>query len=152
MNTKHLTSTSPDQTEAIAADIGRRLKGGEAIELISDLGGGKTTFVRGLARGMGSHDRVSSPTFTVSKVYQAGERQLNHFDFYRLHEGGMVAHELAEAISDPHCVVVVEWAEVVHDLLPAERTMRLHILRTGEDSRALTLEYPPELAYLAEAL
>ena len=64
-----LSSNNAEQTELIAVAIGKRLRGGEMIELVSDLGGGKTTFTRGLARGAGSSDVVSSPTFTISKVY-----------------------------------------------------------------------------------
>jgi len=84
MDTLRITSESPEATEQLAEAIGRRLTGGEVIELVSDLGGGKTTFVRGLARGLGSADVVSSPTFTVSKVYKADKLELHHFDFYRL--------------------------------------------------------------------
>ncbi len=149
--TLEIRSNSPHQTEQVAEEIGTRLKGGEVIELVSDLGGGKTTFVRGLARGMGSDDRVASPTFTVSKVYQADERELHHFDFYRLHEAGVVAHELAEMTQDPHVVTVVEWGEIVADVLPPER-LTVKISRTGDESRQLVLQYPENLEYLMEGV
>lgn len=138
-------------TEQIAELIGGRLQGGEVIELISDLGGGKTTFVRGLARGMGSIDRVASPTYTISKVYSAGKLELHHFDFYRLNEGGMVAHELAEFIHDPLCVVVVEWAEVVHTVLPESR-LTININRLSETTRSLEIAYDEDQTYLLEGL
>jgi len=144
-------SLSPTDTEQLALAIGQQLKGGEVIELVSDLGGGKTTFVRGLAKGFGSDDKVASPTYTISKVYKHGQLELHHFDFYRLQEAGLVSHELAEVIDDPSCTVVVEWGEVVHDVLPETR-MKLAIIKTGEESRILNVEYPSSLAYLVEGV
>lgn len=79
--TCQIVSTSSDATEKLGEQVGKRLKGGEVIELISDLGGGKTTFIRGLARGMGSTDHVSSPTFTISKFYSVKPKpQTTHLD------------------------------------------------------------------------
>lgn len=144
-------STSPEQTEQLAAKLGADLRGGEVIELVSDLGGGKTAFVRGLARGAGSADRVASPTFTISREYVAPKFTITHFDFYRLGEAGIVADELAEVVGDPKTVVVVEWGEIVHDVLPAER-LTVHIRTTGETSRTLDFEYPDKLSYLVEGL
>lgn len=129
--------------------MGSRLRGGEVIELVSDLGGGKTTFVRGLARGLGSPDRVSSPTFTLTNEYDAGKLHLFHYDFYRLNEPGVMADELAEAVHDPQAIVVVEWGDIVENVLPAERiTVRLEAV--GENERRLTFTYPKKLEYLIE--
>src|SRR5205807_2663685 len=108
-------STSADDTLAIAVLIGSKLKGGEVIELVSDLGGGKTTFVKGLAKGLGSQDEVHSPSFTLSNEYRAGGLKIYHFDFYRLNEPGIMRQELAEAIADLSGVMVVEWPEIVED-------------------------------------
>jgi len=142
------SSTSAEDTEQLAEKIGRLLHGGEVIELVSDLGGGKTTFVRGLARGFGSADRVASPTFTLSRVYEAGERNMHHFDFYRLHEPGLIAEELADVLADRQNVVVVEWANIVQDVLPKRRlTITLEHAANG---RRLTFHCPDALAYLME--
>ena len=147
MSVWRTNTTSPEATEELAAAVGRRLKGGEVVELISDLGGGKTAFVRGLARGMGSHDHVASPTFTVAREYQSDKLTLYHFDFYRLHDPGIIAAELAEFISDPKAVVAVEWSDIVRHVLPEKRlTVRLSL--TGESSRKLELTFPGELAYV----
>ena len=143
---RSLTTRSADSTEAFAEAMGRRLKGGEVIELISDLGGGKTTFVRGLARGMGSRDKVASPTFTISQEYQAGELIIYHFDFYRLNEPGIMADELAEVAGKPHAVVVIEWGDIVRHVQPEHRLV-IGIKATGESERQLTLTYPEALAY-----
>lgn len=68
--TWQVMTDSASATETLGEAMGKRLRGSEVIELVSDLGGGKTTFVRGLARGLGSTDKVSSPTFTISQVYK----------------------------------------------------------------------------------
>lgn len=127
--------------------LGSRLRGGEVIELISDVGGGKTTLVRSIAAGMGSDDKVASPSFTLSREYKAGNKTLYHFDFYRLTDPGIVANELAEAAGDPQVVVVVEWADIVEGVLPAER-LTIQITTTGETSREFEFTYPKKLQYL----
>ncbi|MBC7707874.1 tRNA (adenosine(37)-N6)-threonylcarbamoyltransferase complex ATPase subunit type 1 TsaE [Polaromonas sp.] len=142
-----MESTSLEQSLALAEQIGARLKGGETIELVSDLGGGKTAFVRGLAAGLGSTDRVSSPSFTLTNQYQAGDKTLHHFDFYRLSEPGILKAELAEILADNHNIVAIEWADVVVDILPTER-LSVTIRPTGETNREFTFTYPLSLAYL----
>lgn len=127
--------------------MGSRLRGGEVIELVSDLGGGKTTFVRGLARGIGSQDPVRSPSFTLSNEYRADDLILHHFDFYRLEEPGIMREELSEVLQDPKAVVAVEWGNIVQDVLPAER-LTIKIKATGPDNRKLVFEYPGQLEYL----
>jgi len=145
------SSTNSEDTETLGAQIGQRLRGGEVIELISDLGGGKTTFVRGLARGAGSHDHVASPTFTISREYHTDVLTLHHFDFYRLHEAGIMADELHELLHDPHAVVIVEWSDVVQHVLPAKR-LTIRIAHSGDEARHIELTYPKELAYLSPGL
>lgn len=96
---------------------------------------------------MGSTDKVSSPSFTVSKVYQAGKLQIHHFDFYRLNEAGLQEHELDELMGDKDVVVVVEWADIIQHVLPREH-MRIQIKATGESTRLLAFEYPSSLSYM----
>src|SRR5688572_5517582 len=103
--TCQIESSSYEDTYETGKRFGSRCKGGEVFVLASDLGGGKTTFTKGLAAGLGSLDKVVSPTFTVSRVYKCRDGlYLHHFDFYRLNEPGVVGHELAEVIGDPHAV------------------------------------------------
>jgi len=123
------------------------MRGGEVIELVSDLGGGKTAFVRGLARGMGSEDNVHSPSFTLGNRYRAGGLSLYHFDFYRLDTPGIMQDELAEVIADPQSVVAVEWGKIVEDVLPAKR-LTIRIMASAEDGRDLIFSYPESLGYL----
>jgi tRNA threonylcarbamoyladenosine biosynthesis protein TsaE len=140
-------STSLDNTLELAAALGQRLKGGEVIELRSDLGGGKTAFVRGLVKGLGSPDRVHSPSFTVANEYKAGGLTLHHFDFYRLQDPGILKEELAEVLQDPKAVVAIEWADIVEDVLPAGH-LAVTITATGETTRTFAFEYPENLNYL----
>lgn len=109
------------------------------IELQSDLGGGKTTFVQGLAAGLGYAGPVTSPTFTLSNVYQlASGLQIHHYDMYRLEKAGVLAQELAEAIDQPGVITVIEWAGIVESSLPADRlTVAFEV--TAESARTLVL-------------
>lgn len=119
------------------------MKGKEVIELTSDLGGGKTTFVRGLARGMGSSDTVVSPTFTINKIYKTRAGEVHHFDFYRLDEPGVLTDQLEESLEDPKVVVVVEWSKIVQDVLPDERiTIKLQPMAGDSEERDIAVEYP----------
>ena len=91
------------------------------IELIGDVGAGKTTFVRGLAKGLGVKEPVTSPSFTISKSYALpGGGNLVHYDFYRLSDPGLMVEDFYENINNPKNVVVVEWGESVKDLLPKD--------------------------------
>lgn len=151
--TLEIVSTSSDATEKIAERIAHNLRGGELIELASDLGGGKTTFVRGLARGIGSEDKVASPTFTIAKVYKSSKLELHHFDFYRLADAGLVAYELHDLIGDPEVAVVVEWGGIVEHVLPEERlSIALERAHDADDKRRLVCKYPEALAYLVEGI
>jgi tRNA threonylcarbamoyladenosine biosynthesis protein TsaE len=146
-----LHSSDSQATEKIAEQIGSRLKGGEVIELISDLGGGKTTFMRGLARGAKSEDVVASPTFTVSKVYVTPEFEIHHFDFYRLQDPGLIAHELEDLVGDPSFVVAVEWAQDVQHILPENR-LTLRLEPHSDTERKVIFDCASTLDYLIENL
>lgn len=151
MNPISVHVATPEETDVLASKIGAHLRGGEVIQLISDLGGGKTSFTRGLAAGAGSEDVVSSPTFTISKVYETGSFDIHHFDFYRLPDAGLIAHELEDLLGDPSVVVVVEWADVVSHILP-ESTVTIAIEKTGETSRSMSITAPEHLSYLLEGI
>lgn len=148
---KQVKTTSVEETEQLAQTLGQRLRGGEVIELVSDLGGGKTAFVRGLARGLGSSDKVASPTFTISKLYKSKDLDLHHFDFYRLPEAGLMSHELRDVLDDPRAVIAVEWGSVVEKVLPKER-LAIEISNTGGDSRTISFKYSDSFEYLMEDL
>lgn len=139
--------TSEHETKALAKKIGGLLKGGEVFELIGDVGAGKTTFVKGLAEGLSVTDEAQSPSFTISRVYDARDGlQLIHYDFYRLTDPGIMANEVHEAVSDPQAITVIEWADIVEGVLPGNRyTIRLEA--PSETTRRITL--PDELEVTA---
>lgn len=147
--TSQISSQNSADTEQLGERIGTRLRGGEVIELVSDLGGGKTTLTRGIVRGAGSKDVVASPTFTISREYTTPQFHIIHFDLYRLAEAGVVANELAEYLGDNMYVTIVEWADVAQDVLPTER-LRIAIRQTGGDARDIECTYPESLAHLME--
>jgi tRNA threonylcarbamoyladenosine biosynthesis protein TsaE len=142
-----LESKSTDQTELIGQKIGEALKGGEVIELASELGGGKTAFTHGLARGIGSKDQVASPTFTISRVYNGEKLTMHHFDFYRLNDAGLIAHELNDVLNNKKNVAVIEWAALVANVLPEAR-LKIEFIYLSENSRNLLFTYPKSLSYL----
>lgn len=134
-----ITTTKPSETLALAARLAKLLQGGETVELASDLGGGKTTFVQGLARALSYNGRVTSPTFTLSNTY-VGETgiEIHHYDLYRLAEGGIVGEELAEDVADPKVITVIEWAGVADAKLPPDRLV-IHIMVTGDTERTFSV-------------
>lgn len=145
-------SDNLEDTLALGRALGEALAGGEVIELRSDLGGGKTALTKGIAAGMGSEDTVQSPTFTISRIYRAAhDTELHHFDFYRLQDPGVMAAELAESLSDNRAVVVVEWSDIVMDILPPERII-ITLRATGETSRIITLAIPASLTKVSHAV
>jgi tRNA threonylcarbamoyladenosine biosynthesis protein TsaE len=148
-----IRSASPDNTEHIAEVLGLIIKPPELIELRSDLGGGKTTFTRGLVRGLGSADKIGSPTFTLKKVYKAGKLEIHHFDFYRLNEPGVVSAQLEESLNDQSVITVVEWAGIVKDVLPKDRiTVKFQPVPDNEDERVITFEFPGSKMKIIEEL
>lgn len=128
--------------------IASRLRGGEVIELVGDVGAGKTTFTKGLATGLGVQDTVQSPTFTISREYAtSGTLHLVHYDFYRLDDAGIMADELAETLAESSNVTVVEWAETVASVLPKDRlTLAINLVADDETTRELTWNVDSKVA------
>ena len=109
------------------------------IELIGDVGAGKTTFTKGLARGLGVQDEVQSPSFTISRVYDARDGLLvSHYDFYRLTDAGIMKNELIEASQDDKMITVIEWADIVESVLP-EKRLTIRFEATSESGRIITI-------------
>ena len=103
------------------------------IELIGDVGAGKTTFTRGLAKGLGVAEAVTSPSFTISKKYFFSGGSLTHYDFYRLDEPGLMAEDLMAAMNKNNSLVVVEWGSDVEGILPKDRiVIRINYTEAGE--------------------
>lgn len=140
-------------TESELKDLGERLgkavRGGECLELIGDVGAGKTTMTKGLARGMGVDEDVQSPTFTLSRIYETDNLSLHHYDFYRLNEPGVMSYELAESLADPKVVTVIEWAETVEDVLPPDRVVITLRYTPDGEARIVSLDAPEKRKYLS---
>ena len=145
-----IITSNADDTEAIARKISKKLLGGEVIELKSDLGGGKTTFTRGFVGAL-STDHVTSPSFTISNEYRTPSFEIVHYDFYRLNEAGLIKQALEEKIHDSRSVVIIEWADLIRDVLPKKR-LTITFTVIDEQKRELNLSLPLSLKYLIEDL
>ena len=119
-------------------NFAKKVKFPMVIELIGDVGAGKTTFVRGLAKGLGIKEPVTSPSFTISKYYaMPSGKRLIHYDFYRLKDPGLMVDDLNESINDENTITIIEWSDTVSDLLPKDRTIKIEYVDDG--SRNLSL-------------
>ena len=123
---------------AFGRNFAANLSAPAVIELIGDVGTGKTTFTRGLAEGLGITEPISSPSFTISRFSEGEKYTLTHYDFYRLDDPGLMADDLAESISEPNNITVVEWGESIADILPAEH-YRITIEYIDENTREVTV-------------
>ena len=132
---------STAETEALGEELAPKLQAHTVIAFTGDLGAGKTAFVRGLARGVGVTDRVTSPTFTIVNEYEGGRLPLFHFDLYRLGDGEELFDIGWEDYLDRGGVCAVEWSERAWSLLPPE-TVYVSICRCAEDEnwRRITIE------------
>ena len=124
------------QTEAFGLYLGKKLKAYDVLALVGDLGTGKTTFVKALAKGMGLSSEVTSATFAILNIYE-GELPLYHFDVYRLKDEDEFFDMGGEDMLDSGAVCAVEWADIIADSLP-EDVLRLEFRRVDEDTREVT--------------
>ena len=143
----HYLTTSPVETEAIGEALGKKITAGAVIAYLGDLGAGKTAFTRGLARGLGYREPVTSPTYTIVNEYLGGRLPLFHFDMYRLHSSDDLWDIGWEDYLDRGGVCAVEWSENVADAM--EDAIRVIIEKTGENSRRITIEGGEYLADLS---
>lgn len=139
-------SNSPAETEKLGAALGALLKPGTVIAYRGDLGAGKTAFTRGLAKGLGCTEPVTSPTYTVVNEYITGRLPLFHFDMYRLGNADQLWDIGWEDYLERGGVCAVEWSENVSEAM--EDALWITIEKTGEDTRRITLEGGDDLADL----
>ena len=131
-------TNSPEETEAVGQQLAEKLRPGTVIAFLGDLGAGKTAFTRGLARGLGAADRVTSPTYTIVNEYLGGRMPLFHFDMYRLGSSDELFDIGWEDYLERGGVCAVEWSENVADAM--EDALTVCIEKTGENSRKITVE------------
>ncbi|MGG4489997.1 tRNA (adenosine(37)-N6)-threonylcarbamoyltransferase complex ATPase subunit type 1 TsaE [Metabacillus idriensis] len=136
--TKHTVKTnSSEETTKLAIRLGELVNPGDVITLEGDLGAGKTTFTKGLAKGIGIQKNVNSPTFTIMKEYRDGRLPLYHMDVYRMEDSD---EDLGfDEFFEGEGVTVVEWAHLIQDQLPPVR-LDIRILRVEDESREIIFE------------
>ena len=131
-------TNSPAETEAIGTALGKILTPGTVLAYRGDLGAGKTAFTRGLARGLGCTDIVTSPTYTIVNEYLGGRLPLFHFDMYRLRSSDDLFDIGWDDYLDRNGVCAVEWSENVDDAM--EDAIYITIEKLGDDARRITIE------------
>ena len=131
-------TNAPEQTEEIGCALGKVIKPGTVIAYRGDLGAGKTAFTRGLARGLGAKDLVTSPTYTIVNEYLGGRLPLFHFDMYRLGSSDDLWDIGWEDYLDRGGVCAVEWSENVPEAMAGALTVTIEKL--GDTSRRITIE------------
>ena len=140
-------TNSPEETEQLGAALGRIVRPGTVIAYRGDLGAGKTAFTRGLARGLGCSEMVTSPTYTIVNEYLGGRLPLFHFDMYRLASSDDLWDIGWEDYLERGGVCAVEWSENVAEAM--EDAITVTIDKLGEDSRRITMEGGEFLADLS---
>ena len=129
---------SPEETEKIGEALAKNLQPGTILAYRGDLGAGKTAFTRGLARGLGCKETVTSPTYTIVNEYLGGRLPLFHFDMYRLASSDDLWDIGWEDYLDREGVCAVEWSENVQDAM--EDAVTVTIEKLGESTRRITIE------------
>ena len=138
---KEYISDSADETFDIGKTFSGCLKCGDVIALSGDLGAGKTVFVKGIAKGLNIGELITSPTFNIVREYQ-GDLKLYHFDVYRISSDEEM-DETGYYDCQRDGVAVIEWAEIIKDILP-EKHIRVTIEHLGGNNRHITVEWPEE--------
>ena len=138
---------NPAETEAVGAALARALHPGAVIAYRGDLGAGKTAFTRGLARGLGCAEQVTSPTYTIVNEYLSGKMPLFHFDMYRLGSADDLWDIGWEDYLDRMGVCAVEWSENVDEAM--EDAIFVTIEKLGDEDRRITIEGGDVLADLS---
>lgn len=138
-----MNCSSDAELISFGQELGKTISAPAVIELVGDVGSGKTTLTRGIAKGLGVTEPVSSPSFTISRRYAYAKNNQNynlvHYDFYRLGDPGLMAEDLSESISDKNTITIIEWADTVADILPEKRTT-IKITINDDGSRHIETE------------
>lgn len=112
-----------EETLNFAYEIAKKVKNGGVICLFGDLGTGKTTFTKGIARHFGFKEiTIKSPTYTYIRKYEAEKQNIYHIDLYRLnHIDDLLLQEINELIENPNNIIIIEWADRMEEYLPEKR-------------------------------
>ena len=140
-------TNAPEETEALGEKLGKLLRPGTVLAYLGDLGAGKTAFTRGLARGLGCRETVTSPTYTIVNEYLGGRLPLFHFDMYRLASSDDLWDIGWEDYLDRQGVCAVVWSENVPEAMTGALTVRIEKL--GDTVRRITIDGGAEYADLS---
>ncbi len=138
--------TSEAEMMQLGQSFAEQLNFPAVIELVGDVGAGKTTFTRGLAQGLGINEPITSPSFTISKRYaftdsNGRNRELIHYDFYRLNDPGVMSDELSETLNNQDSIIVVEWGDEVANILPTSK-IKITISQNDDNTRTVDIIIP----------
>lgn len=133
------TSSSAEETKKIAEEFSKTLKSGDCLCMYGDLGAGKTAFVQGLAKGLLVDAYVNSPTFTIVNEYE-GRLKLYHFDVYRIADPDEMFDIGFDEYLDGDGITVIEWAELIEEILPQNRYNITITKENGDDERKIVIE------------
>ena len=140
---------SPGETEKLGEALALRLRPGDVVAYRGDLGAGKTAFTRGLAKGLGVREPVTSPTYTIVNEYTSGRMPLFHFEMYRLHSADDLFDIGWEDYLERGGVCAVEWSENVEEALESPICVTIRHSEQGPDCREITIEGGVQLADLS---
>jgi len=129
--------TSLKTSSALAAKLALHIEPPQLIELVGDLGGGKTAFTKALGKALGVTSTITSPTFNIHRSYSFGKGKLEHFDLYRLNDDDIVLSELQDCLEAPDSIVVVEWAQHFTKALSADY-LSVEFVFLDESTRQIT--------------
>lgn len=132
------TTHSADETIALGEKIGKKLSKGDVIAFKGDLGAGKTTFTRGISRGLGLGDNVTSPTFSLVNEYRGKEKSLIHFDMYRITNSDDIELTGFWDYIEEGCILAVEWSENISDVIP-NNSIIISFKRIDDDTREIEI-------------
>jgi len=143
---KKVVTTNFKETQQLGLDFAKKLKGGEVLALYGDLGSGKTTFIQGLAQGLGITRNIISPTFIIMRTYEIRLKikdkrlkNLYHLDLYRIEkEEQAIDLGLQELMGDPENIVAIEWPDKIENLLPDKR-INLYFTYIEDDKREIRI-------------
>jgi tRNA threonylcarbamoyladenosine biosynthesis protein TsaE len=134
-----LISNSPSETEAIGRQLAKNINAGSVLALKGDLGSGKTSWVKGLVAGLGSHVDVTSPTFTILHEYEGGRLPVYHFDFFRMEDRQSIERLGIDDYLFGDGVTVIEWADRFSEFIPEQACWILFETKS-ETQRAITVQ------------
>jgi tRNA threonylcarbamoyladenosine biosynthesis protein TsaE len=141
MNSNTIITKSAEETQNLAENFAKKLKYGDFIAFFGNLGSGKTTFIQGLAKGLGIKRRIISPSFIIVRTYDLKPMTFYHVDLYRTESlSDLVGLGIDQIVNDKSSIVALEWAEKMGELLPKKR-IEVHFKYINENNREIIIKF-----------